>query len=48
MDLNMLKLGLMLIILIWSIYSGITYMARRSDTRAPCATCGGTASPRGA
>ena len=25
MDLNMLKLGLMLIILIWSIYSGITY-----------------------
>ena len=33
MDLNMLKLGLMLIILIWSIYSGITYMARRSDNK---------------
>ena len=31
----------MLIILIWSIYSGITYYAGAATTRAPCATCGG-------
>lgn len=34
MDANTLKIGLMLIILIWSIISWITYMMRRSDNKS--------------
>ncbi|WZB76390.1 hypothetical protein WJ972_11945 [Achromobacter insuavis] len=48
MDANTLRIGLMLIILVWSVISAITYMARRSDNRARCANssrkasrCGG-------
>ena len=33
MDSNTLKLGLMLIILVWSLISWITYMMRRSDNK---------------
>ncbi|NMK48384.1 IgaA/UmoB family intracellular growth attenuator [Achromobacter sp. Bel] len=33
MDANTLKIGLMLIILVWSIISWITYMVRRSDNK---------------
>ena len=36
----------MLIILIWSIYSGITYMARRSDNKGALRDLRRTASPR--
>ena len=33
MDANTLRIGLMLIILVWSVISAITYMARRSDNK---------------
>lgn len=34
MDSNTIRIGLFLIILIWSVISGITYMARRSDNKS--------------
>ncbi len=34
MDSNTLRIGLFLIILIWSVISGITYMVRRSDNKS--------------
>ena len=33
MDSNTLRIGLMLIILVWSVISGITYMVRRSGNK---------------
>ena len=34
MDSNTIRIGLFLIILIWSVISGITYMVRRSDNKS--------------
>lgn len=33
MDSNTIRIGLMLIILVWSVISAITYMARRSGNK---------------
>lgn len=33
MDANTLKLGLMIIVLVWTVVSGVTYMVRRSDNK---------------